>query len=95
MAGERLAVTLATRVLYVAGSGCYAWKNRAPSARSLRHAQFTEAISGIHTASRGAWGACRVHAELALGLGIHVSHGTVELLMCRAGLKGLPGSRRP
>jgi putative transposase len=38
-----------------------------------------------------------VHAELTLGRGITVSHGTVELLMSRAGLKGLPGnkSRRP
>jgi hypothetical protein len=36
-----------------------------------------------------------VHAELGLGLSIHVSHGTVELLMYRAGLHGLPGNRRP
>jgi len=36
----------------------------------------------------------RVHAELRLGLNIHVSHGTVELLMQRVGLHGLPGNRR-
>lgn len=48
---------------------------------------------GIHTASRGTHGSRRVHAELGLGLGIHVSHGTVEVLMQRIGIQGLPGSR--
>ncbi|WP_406165994.1 transposase [Streptomyces canus] len=47
------------------------------------------------TASRGTYGSRRVHAELGLGLSIHVSHHTVELLMQRAGLHGLPGNRRP
>ncbi|MGW4516217.1 IS3 family transposase [Streptomyces sp. NPDC004393] len=37
----------------------------------------------------------RIHAELDLGSGIRVGHGTVELLVQRAGLQGLPGSRRP
>jgi hypothetical protein len=36
-----------------------------------------------------------LRAELSLGAGIIVGHGTVELLMRRAGIKGLPGSRRP
>jgi hypothetical protein len=36
-----------------------------------------------------------VHAELTLGLGITIGHGAVELLMHRAGIKGLPGNRRP
>jgi putative transposase len=95
MAGEHLPVQLATRVLHVAESGYYAWRSRPPSARSLRHTQLTSAITGIHIASRGTYGFRRVHAELSLGLGIHVSHGTVELLMQRAGLRGLPGNRRP
>ncbi|MGI3224214.1 transposase [Streptomyces sp. GTA36] len=50
---------------------------------------------GIHAASRGTYGSRRVHAELGLGLSIQVSHGTVELLMQRVGLHGLPGNRRP
>jgi transposase InsO family protein len=61
----------------------------------VRHAWLTEAIVGIHTASRGTYGFRRIHAELDLGLGIRVSHGTVELLMQRTGLQGMPGSRRP
>jgi transposase InsO family protein len=93
MTDEGLPVQLASRALHVAESGCYAWKDRPPSARTVRHAWLTEAIIGIHTASRGTYGSRRVHAELALGLGIHVYHGTVELLMRRAGLHGLPGSR--
>src|SRR4051812_33598717 len=78
MAGEHLPVRLACRVLHVAESGCYAWHHRPPSKRLVKHAWPTEAI---HTASRGTYGSRRVHAELGLGLRIHVSHGTVELLM--------------
>lgn len=94
MAGEHLPVQLACRVLHVAESGYYAWRDRPPSNRLVKHAWLTEAIVGIHTASRGTYGTRRVHAELRLGLRIHVSHGTVELLMQRAGLHGLPGNRR-
>ena len=36
-----------------------------------------------------------MHAELTLGLGLAVGHNQVELLMARAGIKGLPGNRRP
>jgi putative transposase len=49
----------------------------------------------VHTASRGTYGARRVHAELTLGLGLAVGHNQVELLMARATIKGLPGNRRP
>jgi len=95
MAGEGHSVQRACRVLHVAESGYYAWRDRPPSARTVRHAWLTEAIIGIHTASRGTYGFRRVHAELALGLGIHVHHGAVLMLMRRARLQGLPGSRRP
>ena len=74
-------------------SGYYAWLSRPPSARSLRHAWLTEQIHAVHMASRGTYGAARVHAELTLGHGILVGHNAVELLMRRAGLKGLPTHR--
>lgn len=45
--------------------------------------------------SRQTYGSRRVHAELTLGAGIIVGHGTVDLLMRRAQIKGLPGNRRP
>lgn len=94
MADERLPVQLATRGLAVSESGFYDWKTRPPSVRSVRHAGLTESIRAVHVASRGIYGARRVHAELTLGQGLLVSHGTVELLMKTAGLQGLSGRRR-
>jgi len=55
----------------------------------------TDMIRQVHTASRGTYGANRVHAELTVGYGITVGHNAVAMLMQRAGLAGLPGSRRP
>ena len=78
----------------VAESGYYEWRSRAPSARAVRHAWLTDQIQAVHTASRGTYGARRVHAELTLGLGLAVGHNQVEMLMARAELKGLPGNRR-
>jgi putative transposase len=92
MAGEGLPVQASTRVLNVTDSGYYAWRTRDPSARAVRHAWVTEAIRQVHRASRGTYGYRRVHAELALGRGPIVGHGTVELLMARAGLEGVTGA---
>ena len=94
-AAEGLPVQLATRVLGVSESGYYEWRGRAPSLRAIRHAWLTEQIQAVHAASRGTYGALRVHAELTLGMGITVGHGAVAMLMNRAGIKGLPGNRRP
>jgi putative transposase len=95
MAAEGLPVQLACRLLAVAESGYYEWRSRAPSQRAIRHAWITEQIRAVHAASRGTYGARRVHAELTLGLGLHVGHNQVEMLMARAAIKGLPGTRRP
>ena len=86
---------MACRLLEVAESGYYEWRSRPPSARAVRHAWLTEQIRAVHTASRGIYGARRVHAELTLGLGLQVGHNQVEMLMARAAIKGLPGNRRP
>src|ERR1700712_1646933 len=97
MAGEGLPVQAGTRVLDVTDSGYYAWRGRGPSARAVRHALVTETIRQVHLDSRGTYGYRRVHAELTLGRGLIVGHGTVELLMARAELKsvtGAPKSRR-
>jgi putative transposase len=95
MAAEGLPVDVCCRIVDVSVSGYYAWRSRPPSARSLRHAWLTDQIRAAHAASRGTYGAIRVHAELTLGQGILVGHNAVEMLMRRAGIKGLPGSRRP
>src|SRR5919202_4275274 len=94
MAAEGLPVQLACRVLEVSESGYYAWRKRAPSARAIRHAWLTDLIREVHLASRGTYGARRVHAELVLGRGVSVGHQAIELLMHRAGIKGLTGRSR-
>jgi putative transposase len=87
-------VQMACRVLEVSESGYYVRRSRSPSPRELRHAWLTERIRQIHAASRSTYGARRIHAELTLGSGLVVWHGTVEMLMQREGIKGLPGNRR-
>jgi len=48
----------------------------------------TDQIRAVHAASRGTYGARRVHAELTLGLGLQVGPQQVETLMARATIKG-------
>lgn len=86
---------VACRLLEVTDSGYYAWRSRAPSARAVCHAWLTEQIRAVHTASRGTYGARLAHAELTLGLGLQVGHNQVEMLMARATIKGMAGTRRP
>jgi transposase InsO family protein len=62
---------------------------------SVSHAWLTEQIQAVHVMSRGIYGARRIHAELTLGLGITAGRAAVERLMRLAGIKGLPGNRRP
>ena len=94
MAGEGLPVQLAPRVLGVSESGYYEYRSRGPSAREVRHALLTDLIREVHVASRGTYGARRVHAELTLGRGLTVSHGTVQLLMHRVNIQGFSGRPR-
>jgi putative transposase len=57
-------VSLLCRVLGVSRASFYAWCDRGPSARQLADQQLLQQISRIHRASRGTYGAPRVHAEL-------------------------------
>jgi putative transposase len=54
----------------------------------------TDLIGAIHAASNRTYGRLRVHAELVHGNGVTVGHNTVQLLMSRARLAGLPTHRR-
>lgn len=83
------------RLLKVSEAGYYEWRNRPPSLRALRHTWLLEQITAVHAASRGTYGTRRIHAELTLGLGLSVGHNQIEAVMSRAGIKGLPGTRRP
>ena len=51
-------------------------------------------IQQIHRASRRTYGARRIHAELVHGRDLQVARCTVELVMRRNNLAGLPGRRR-
>ncbi|MEJ7705711.1 MAG: IS3 family transposase [Geodermatophilaceae bacterium] len=72
-------------------SGYYAWRSRSPSLRSVRHAWLTDLIRAVHVDSRGTYGSRRVHAELVLGRNVPVGHGVIEILMQRAGIRGVTG----
>ena len=94
MAGEGLPVQVSVRVLGVSESGYYAALKRPPSQREVRHALLTEAIRAAHVRSRGTYGARRIYAELTIGQGLTVGHNAVEMLMHRAGIKGVAGRPR-
>lgn len=94
MAAEGLPIQTACRMLEVSESGFYAWRGRPPSERQIRHAWLADLVTEIHFASRQTYGSIRVHAELKLGRGIDVGRHQVELVMRRAGLRGVVGRRR-
>jgi len=81
MSADGLCAQLACRVLGVSASGFHAWRSRTRPQRSVCHAWLTDLIVEIHSASRGVYGARRVHAELARGRGVKVGHNAVEHLM--------------
>jgi len=75
----------------VSRSGFYAWRERAPSARSVADAELMVRIKAIHAGSRETYGDPRIHAELA-DEGICVGRKRVERLMKAAAIVGV--SRR-
>lgn len=79
------------RVLGVSSSGYYAWSKRSLSRRAKDDAVLIERIGAIHAASKGTYGAPRIHAELKAN-GIPIGKKRVARLMRRAGLTGV--SRR-
>ena len=79
------------RVLGVSSSGYYAWSKRARSRRAKDDAVLIERIRAVHAASKGTYGAPRIHAELQAN-GIHVGKKRIARLMRQAGVAGV--SRR-
>jgi putative transposase len=79
------------RLLGVSSSGYDAWVKRRPSRRVETDDALIAEIRAAHTASRGTYGAPRVHAELA-ARGIGAGRKRVARLMSQAGLAGV--SRR-
>ena len=91
---EGLPIEVTCRIVGVSVSGFYMWRKRKPSARAVRHAMVADVIRQVHDDSRQTYGARRVHAELVLGREMRVARCTVELIMRRLGLAGLPGRPR-
>jgi putative transposase len=81
------AVALLCRVLEVSTSGYYAWTQRPPSARAEADGALTARIRAVHRASRGTYGAPRVHAELR-AQGRPVARKRIARLMRTDGLRG-------
>ena len=79
------------RLLGVSPSGYYAWRKRQPSRRAQSDAALAAQIRAAHVASRGTYGAPRIHVDLA-ARGIRVGRKRVARLMSAAGLAGV--SRR-
>ena len=80
------------RVLEVAPSGYYAWRQRQPSRRAQANALLLEQIRAVHARSHGTYGAPRVQAELRDGKH-RASRKRVARLMRSAGLVGRPPRR--
>jgi len=87
-------VSLLCRVLDVSRASFYAWLERGPSAHNQTDQQLLRQISKIHRASRGTYGAPRVHAELRDDYGVRTSRKRVARLMRAAGLVGCHRRRR-
>jgi putative transposase len=77
------------RVLGVSTSGYYAWHARPPSQRAVADRTLIDKITAIHTASRGTYGAPRVHVELREDHDVRCGCKRVARLMRKAGLQGV------
>lgn len=75
------------RALGVSPSGYWAWRTRRPSVRERADEQLSARIRAIHQASRGTYGAPRIHAELA-ATGHGCGRKRVARLMRQTGLVG-------
>ena len=87
-----LSVRTMCRVLGVSASGFYAWRERAPSQRSIANAVMTERIRQIHQDSYESYGMPRVRAEL-IEQGVCISRQRVARLMRQAGIHGISKRR--
>ena len=87
-------VAVMCRVFGVNRISFHDWERRPPSDRALTDAWLTEKIKQIHAASRGVYGAPRIHAELRLEHGIRVGRKRVARLMKAAGISGVRPRKR-
>ena len=82
------------RVLGVSASGYYAWRARGTSRRATDDATLLEQIRQFHQASRGTYGAPRIHRDLRAA-GVRVGRKRVARLLKQAGLRGVSRRKWP
>jgi transposase InsO family protein len=87
-------LTTMCRVLDVSASGYYAWAARQPSRRATDDARLLEQIRTFHRASRGTYGAPRIHRDLR-DAGVRVGRKRVARLLKQAGLRGVSRRKWP
>ena len=87
-------VAVMCRVFAVNRTGFHNWERRAPSDRALGDAWLTERIKQIHDASRGVYGAPRIHAELQIEHDIRVGRKRIARLMKAAAISGVRPQKR-
>jgi transposase InsO family protein len=88
MPGYRLKSIAA--LLESALAGYYKYKHRPMAPTQMRRVWLTNLIREVHAASRGTYGSASVHAELTLGMGVHVSERLVAVLMSMNKIAHLP-----
>lgn len=86
-------VSRACTVIGVSPSGYYAWRGRTESTRQREDRRLKVHVRAVHRASRGTYGAPRVHAEL-LARGFSVGRGRVARLMQEEGIRAVIRRRR-
>jgi transposase InsO family protein len=90
LADAGLSTKACCRTLGVSSPGYYKYKHRPIAPTQMRRIWLTSLIREVHTASRGTYGSRRVHAELTLGMGVHVSVRLGAVLMSMNRIAGLP-----
>ena len=87
-------VTTLCAALGLSASGYYAWTHRAASRRSRHDAELLAQIRGYHAASRGTYGAPRIHRDLRAA-GVRIGRKRVARLLKQAGLQGVSRRKWP
>jgi HTH-like domain len=82
------------RLLRVAPSGFFRWRDQPPSPRAIHRAWLADVIAEIHERSRRTYGWRRVRAELEDGYGQRVNKKLVQSIMHELAISGMPKRRR-
>jgi putative transposase len=87
-------IRLLCRAVALSPSGYYAWRHRPPSPRAVANERVLARIRAIHQASRHAYGAPMIQAELTEG-GERINHKRVARLMRAHGIVGVTRRKPP